>query len=115
MYHFQTDAGVWFLARTMLHRPVAVLIYRVTGGGARLGDSHGIRIPPVTDEAIPHVRGDGCGFAPLIALHDPVTLPVGDRVQQTFLRLVDKLFPHLLSDPHGPIKFLLQKKIYINN
>ena len=102
---------MWLLARTMLHRPMAVLIYQVTGGGARLGDSHGIRIPPITDEAIPHVRGDGCGFAPLIALHDPVTLPVGDRVQQANFRLRVKLLPHPLSDPQGPIIFLLLEKI----
>ena len=89
---------------------MAVLIYHVTGGRARLGDSDGLRIPPITDEAIPYIHGELSGFATLISLHDPVTLPVGDRVQQANFRLRVKLFPHPLSDPHGPMIFLLQKK-----
>ena len=48
-----------FLARSVKHRPVPVLIDRVTGVRASLGDSNGIRKAPITDEAIPHVRGDG--------------------------------------------------------
>ena len=54
-----------FLARSVKHRPVSVLIDRVTGVRARLGDSNGIRKTPITDEAIPHVRGELGGFATL--------------------------------------------------
>ena len=96
-----------FLTRRVKHRPVAVLIYRLTGGRARFGDSNGVRIPPITDEAIPHVRGELSGFATLIPLHDPVTLLVGDCVQQASLRLRVKRFFHPLIDPQGPMVFLL--------
>ena len=68
---------------------------------------NGVTIPSITDEAIPHIRGELRGFATLISLHDPVTLPVGDRVQQEFLRLRVKRFLHHLIDPHGPMVFLL--------
>ena len=102
---------MWLSARRVKHRPVSVLIYRVMGGRARLGDSDGLRIPPITDEAIPHIRGELSGFATLIPLHDPVTLPVGDRVQQANFRFRVKLLPHPLSDPQGPILFLLLEKI----
>ena len=74
--------GVEFLICRVKHRPVAVLIYRLTGGRARFGDSNGVRIPPITDEVIPHLRGELRGFVTLIPLDDPVTLPVGDRVEQ---------------------------------
>ena len=100
-----------FLARSVKHRPVPVLIDRVTGVRASLGDSNRIRKAPITDEAIPHVRGELSGFATLIPLHDPVTLPVGDRVQQANFRLRVKLLPHPLSDPQGPIIFFLLEKI----
>ena len=59
------------------------------------------------DEAIPHVRGELRGFATLIPLHDSVTLPVGDRVQQASMRLRVKRFLHPLIDPQGPMVFLL--------
>ena len=103
-----------FLARSVKHRPVPVLIDCVTGVRARLGDSNGIRKTPISDEAIPDIRGELSGFATLIPLHDPVTLPVGDRVQQANFRLRFKLLPHPLSDPEGPIIFLLLEKIISN-
>ena len=65
-----------FLTRRVKHRAVVVLIYRLTGGRARFGDSNGVRIPPIMDEAIPHVLGELRGFATLIPLHDPVFLLV---------------------------------------
>ena len=73
------DTGMGFLARSVKHRPVPVLINRVTGVRARLGDSNGIRKMPISVEAIPHIRGELSRFTTLIPLHDPVTLPVGDR------------------------------------
>ena len=103
-----------FLARGVKHRPVTVLIYRVTGGRATLGDSYGVRSFPITDEAIPHLSGELSGFTSLIPVHDPLTLPVGDRVQQANFRLRFKLLPHPLSDPEGPIIFLLLEKIIYN-
>ena len=96
-----------FLTRKVKHRSVVVLIYRLTGGGARFGDSNGVRIPPITDEAISHIRGELRRFATFIPLHDPVTLSVGDRVQQASLRLRVKRFLHPLIDPRGPMVFLL--------
>ena len=39
-----------------LARNVTLLIDRVTGVRARLGDSNGIRKTPITDEAIPHKK-----------------------------------------------------------
>ena len=96
-----------FLARSVKHRPVSVLIDRVTGVRASLSDSNGIRKAPIMDEAIPHIRGELSGFATLIPLHDPVTLLVGDRIQQANFRLHVKLLPHPLSDPQGPSIFLL--------
>ena len=99
-----------FLARRVKHRPVAVLIYHVTGGRARLGDSDGLGLPPITDEAIPHIRGELSGFATLIPLHDPVTLPVGDRVQQASFRLRVKRFLHLLIDPLDQWYFCCNRK-----
>ena len=96
-----------FLTRRVKYRPVAVLIYRLTGGRARFGESNGIRIPPITDDAIPYLLGELRGFATLIPLHDLVTLPVGDCVQQASLRLRVKRFLQLLIDPYGPMVFLL--------
>ena len=100
-----------FLARSVKHRPVPVLIDRVTGVRARLDNSNGIRKTPITDEAISHIRGELSGFAMLIPLYDPVTLPVGDRVQQANFHLRVNRFPHPLSDPQGPMIFLLWKKL----
>ena len=65
-----------FLTRIVKYRAVAVLIYCLTGVRARFGDSNGVRIPPIMDEAIPHVLDELRGFVTLIPLHDPVTLPV---------------------------------------
>ena len=96
-----------FLARGVKHRPVTVLIYRVTGGRATLGDSYGVRSFPITDEAIPHLSGELSGFTTLISLHDPVPLPVGDRVQQASFHLTVERFPHLLIDPQRPMILLL--------
>ena len=100
-----------FLARSVKHRPVPVLIDRVTGVRARLDNFNGIRKTPITDEVIPHICGELSGFATLIPLHDLVTLPIGDRVQQANFRFRVKLLPHPLGDPQGPIIFLLLEKI----
>ncbi|XP_048622882.1 uncharacterized protein LOC106394129 [Brassica napus] len=52
------DTGVGFLTRRVKHRAVAVLIYCLTGGRARFGDSNGVKIPPITDVVIPHILGE---------------------------------------------------------
>ena len=70
-----------FLTRSVKHRPVALLIFRLTGGGGTVGDFNGRWQVPITDEAIPHSRGELSGFSLLITLHDPIILPVGYGVQ----------------------------------
>ena len=56
-----------FLTRRVKHQPVAMPIYRLTGGRARFSDSNGVRIPPITGEAIPHLLGELRWFAMLRA------------------------------------------------
>ena len=60
----------------MKHRPVAMLIFRQTGGGATVGDFNGRWHLPIMDEAIPHILGELNSFSLLITLQDPIILLV---------------------------------------
>lgn len=88
-----------------------MLVYRVTGGSTNVCDPNGVGILPVTDEAVPNIRGKLSRFATGVPLDDPGTLPVANRVRQANLRLFVKRLPHSLTDPDGPMILLLQKKI----
>ena len=88
-----------FLTRSVKHRPVALLIFHLTGGGATVRDFNGRWQGPITDEAIPHSRGELSGLYMLITLHDLIILQVGYRVQQSSFRLPDKRFLYPLVQP----------------
>ena len=40
-YHLHTDTGVGFLTCGVKHRPVAMLIFHLTGGGVTVGEFNG--------------------------------------------------------------------------
>ena len=96
-----------FLTRGVKHRPIAMLIFRLTGGGATVGDFNRRWQVPITDEAIPHSRGELSEFSLLITLQDPIILPVGYHVQQSFFRIPFKRILLPLVHLYGPMIFLL--------